>query len=192
MHIDPNKFTDLSDTLKRDLDKGFYIDSDNDNIYVDKDGKLNSYSVSPIFNSVVTEIKRNNLEKRVFGSDSQWNRPSGNIEKGEYPGWNKTDVTNEFSSEYNVGSADGIKVEKLTKQPNNPSKTKDGYLVSIDVSNASGYQKSIDFIKKLQANNKEITGYRIKHWFRSKSRVKRCVSSTTTKITITWIILWKF
>ncbi|BBU47397.1 putative immunoglobulin-blocking virulence protein [Mycoplasmopsis felis] len=167
MHIDPNKFTDLSDTLKRDLDKGFYIDSDNDNIYVDKDGKLNSYSVSPIFNSVVTEIKRNNLEKRVFGSDSQWNRPSGNIEKGEYPGWNKTDVTNEFSSEYNVSSADGIKVEKLTKQPNNPSKTKDGYLVSIDVSNLSGYQKSINFINKLQANNKEITGYRIKNIGRS-------------------------
>ncbi|UWV79078.1 putative immunoglobulin-blocking virulence protein [Mycoplasmopsis felis] len=55
----------------------------------------------------------------------------------------------------------------MTKQPNNPSKTKDGYLVSIDVSNLSGYQKSIDFIKKLQANNKEITGYRIKNIGRS-------------------------
>nr|WP_245579614.1 putative immunoglobulin-blocking virulence protein [Mycoplasma leonicaptivi] len=168
MHIDPNKFTELSDTLKKDLDKGFYIDKDNDNIYVDKNGKLNSYAVSPIFNAVVSEITRNNLEKRVFGSNSKWNRPADSIDLGNYPGWTKTDVTStqEFAK-YNVGYSDGIKIEKLTKEKDNPSKTQDGFLITIDVANKSGYEKSINFIKSLQDDNKTITGYRIKNIGRS-------------------------
>ncbi|WP_051521876.1 putative immunoglobulin-blocking virulence protein [Mycoplasma leonicaptivi] len=164
MNIDPDKFTELSDELKRDLDKGFYIDEDNTNVYVDKDGKLKSYAVSPIFNAVVSEIERNNLEKRVFGSKSKWNRHAGDIENGNYPGWNRTDVTAEIGSKYSVSGSDGFKIERLTKTADNPSKTPDGSLiVSIDVENPKGYEKSINFIKQAQANGEKISGYRIKN-----------------------------
>jgi hypothetical protein len=61
---------------------------DPSNAYIDENGKLNSYAFSPApgYNGVTSRIRRDNMEKRVFGYDSEYSRNPIDIEEGNYPG----------------------------------------------------------------------------------------------------------
>ncbi|WP_051521831.1 putative immunoglobulin-blocking virulence protein [Mycoplasma leonicaptivi] len=161
-YIDTSKFTETTEESKNYLRQGYTVDKDDRNAYIDENGKIGTHAWSPIVNKVTSELSRNNYEKRVFGWKEYYNRSGYSIEEGEYPGWNKRNVTDEYSK-YNVSSSDGIKVEKLTRQTPDPKLRNDGIVVTFDAANRSGYQKTLKFIKDLEAANEPITGYRIKN-----------------------------
>ena len=162
-YLDYSKFGKVSQQVKDYLKKGLYIDKDNRNVYINENGELDSYSFSPLYNSVTSRLSRDNKDKRAFGFDSYWAVSPANILDNETPGWtNSEDLTQKEFSSYGVSSADGIKIYKKTKNVDNKvGKLNEGYVVDIDASNSSGFSKTKELIEKLKANNKVITQYRI-------------------------------
>nr|WP_318027597.1 putative immunoglobulin-blocking virulence protein [Mycoplasmopsis bovis] len=118
------------------------------------------------FNTVTSRVSRDNRERRVFGYDSPYGRSPDSVWEGSYQGWNKEDVTDKPEySRYNVSSADGIKLTKLTREKtdNSPGALNEGLVVEIDASNVSGYGKTLDLINKLKNDKVQVTSYRIKN-----------------------------
>ncbi|WP_322959673.1 putative immunoglobulin-blocking virulence protein [Mycoplasmopsis felis] len=175
-YLDFTKFTELTDNAKKQLENGYYIAEDNNEIIIDANGKLDSRVYSPIFNKVTAERERNNSEKRVFGINSVWSRNPEDIRNGNYPGWTKRDISTEYynNPEYNLNHNDGILLYELTKNADNKAKTSidKGVLVSINASNPSGYSKTLALINKLKEKEIPITGYRITNMGKSDSTQK--------------------
>lgn len=159
-NLDYSKFTEAGPGVEENLRKGMTIDPSN--AYIDENGKLNSYAFSPApgYNGVTSRIRRDNMEKRVFGYDSEYSRNPIDIEEGNYPGWTKSDVTNQFNK-YGINSGDGIKVYKLKRQNPEQGKLNEGTILEIDASNEKGYLKAKQVIEQLKKDKVEITGYRI-------------------------------
>ncbi|MBN0970624.1 putative immunoglobulin-blocking virulence protein [Mycoplasma phocoeninasale] len=157
-NLDHSKFSKLAKNASDQLAKGFTPSSDN--LYVDENGNLDSHSYSPPdgFNHVTSRIQNDNQNRRAFSFDSIYPRTSNDIEKGDYPGWKKTDVTSQYEK-YGIKSEYGIKVTELTNE--NGVKRKKGIVIDIDASNSKGYENTQKIIEKLKSENVEITGYRI-------------------------------
>ncbi|TDV24128.1 putative immunoglobulin-blocking virulence protein [Mycoplasmopsis mustelae] len=173
-NIDANKLTEVAPSVKADLSKGLYIGADDRNTYVNAQGQIDSYTRTPIFNKVTSEITRNNTQKRVFGFNSIYNRPGGQIESGDIPGWTKSNVTSQYEGKYGFSNSDGIKFTHYTRNADNniPSNRKEATVVTVDFANESGYQKAKELIQKLVQNNEQITGYRFTNIGLSNSRQK--------------------
>ncbi|MBN3534739.1 putative immunoglobulin-blocking virulence protein [Mycoplasma procyoni] len=163
-YLDPTKFTKTSENVNQFLEKGLVIENDNSEVYINENGELDAYVFSPLINKVVDSRKRDNSVKRVFGYNDQYGRNAEDIKAGVYRGWNSKDVTNDARfSAYNVSKSDGFTIRELTRQEPQEGQRNKGLVVDIDVSNASGYSKTLNFIKQAKANNLEITSYRIKN-----------------------------
>ncbi|MBZ4212483.1 putative immunoglobulin-blocking virulence protein [Mycoplasma sp. U97] len=160
-NLDQSKFTKMSSQAEKYLKEGLTIDPRN--TYVNENGELDSWSYAPPdeFNTVVSTMKKDNQNKTFWHND-HWPRPSGSILTGEYPGWEKTDVTStpEYSK-YNVSHSDGIKISTMRKTNPESGKRNHGIVVEIDAANPSGYAKTLELIKKLKEDKKEVTSYRI-------------------------------
>ncbi|WP_277869736.1 putative immunoglobulin-blocking virulence protein [[Mycoplasma] phocidae] len=157
-HLDQSKFSKLSANASSYLKKGFTPTSNN--LYVDEEGNLDSHTYDPPkgFNHVTSRIQNDNLNRRAFSFDSIYPRTSIDVEAGNYPGWTKRDVTNDFSK-YGISPGYGIKVTELTNDKG--IKRKKGIVIDIDASNRDGYNHTKEIIEKLKAENVDITGYRI-------------------------------
>ncbi|MGZ9413709.1 putative immunoglobulin-blocking virulence protein [Mycoplasma sp. Z386] len=163
-YIDPNKFTKTSQAVETMLGKGYVIEPENRNVYIDANGEINSYSFEPLINGVVATRKRDNSEKRVFGYSSQWSRSPEDVQKGVYPGWTKRDVTSDYRfTSYNVSRSDGFTISELTRDEPIQGKRNKGLVVEIDASNNKGYAKTLGFIRQAKENGLEITSYKIKN-----------------------------
>ncbi|AXE60524.1 putative immunoglobulin-blocking virulence protein [[Mycoplasma] phocae] len=165
-NLDFDRFKNVAPSIDADLSKGYVINTDEQNVYVDENGNLNSFASSPLLNQTTSRNERDNSQKRAFGIPGYFGRSSYLIDEGNYPGWNKADVTLSPDFQFlNINSSDGIKIEKLTKDLRSKLDTKrnEGYVVTIDASNSSGYSKTLNLIKQLKEKGKEITSYRIKN-----------------------------
>ncbi|UUD35110.1 putative immunoglobulin-blocking virulence protein [Mycoplasmopsis caviae] len=164
-HLNHDKFTELGKGVEEWLKKGLTLSPDN--IYIDENGNLNSFSASPPkeFNSVTSRIRRDNMEKRAFGWDSEYWRAPGDIAEGNFPGWTKTDATSEHKSSLGLSDDDGVKIYKYKKDKADGSKDEftEGSILELDASNDKGYQKAINIINKIKSDPKGIVGYRIKN-----------------------------
>ncbi|QMT98512.1 putative immunoglobulin-blocking virulence protein [Mycoplasma tullyi] len=96
---------------------------------------------------------------KVLGTPNlRFNPTSDDIINGNFQGWDKSDVTNEYTNgTYGIDNSDGIQVLKYSPH----DKTNDYYkdkpdlkMFILDVDNTSGYQKFIDFINKVYENDK--------------------------------------
>ncbi|WP_031489049.1 putative immunoglobulin-blocking virulence protein [Ureaplasma canigenitalium] len=143
------------------LRQGFTLNPDN--VYINENGEIDSYSYTPPtkYNQSINRLQRDNLEKRIFGYNSYHGRTPNQVERGDYPGWKREDVTKKEFSQYTTGSDEGIKFEKLTRDDQTSPGRKEGYVLTIDAANQKGYKKTLQLIKDLKRDNKEITSYRI-------------------------------
>ncbi|CCP24369.1 putative immunoglobulin-blocking virulence protein [Mycoplasmopsis cynos] len=161
-YIDITKFVLTSDKLEGELSQGYVIKPDNDNIYITEDGKLDSYSRTPLINGSVERLIKDNSELRTFDYNSYYGRTGKSVEEGTYPGWTKTDVTkNPEYAKYKIGDNDGIKFELIKRDVPDPKKRNQGIILTIDAENEAGYAKTLELINQLKADKKEITSYRI-------------------------------
>lgn len=165
-HLDKTKFTKLAKDAEAFLSQGLAISGRS--AIINEDGTLSSLAFAPDdqFNTVTSRVSRDNRERRVFGYDSPYGRSPDSVWEGSYQGWNKEDVTDKPEySRYNVSSADGIKLTKLTREKtdNSPGALNEGLVVEIDASNVSGYGKTLDLINKLKNDKVQVTSYRIKN-----------------------------
>ncbi|AWX69390.1 putative immunoglobulin-blocking virulence protein [[Mycoplasma] anseris] len=121
---------------------------------------------NPVLNKYI-EFNKN----RYFSSDSKWMRTSGDLLKGDYKGWNKTEATKNYADidttgydPYNprIPRGDGIKVYEYRPNADNNTvadKNQKIYMAWLDASNPKGYAKFLDFITK----HKEITAVTIEN-----------------------------
>ena len=170
-HLDLTKFTQLSNESESYLKEGYTPDPDN--AYVDENGKISSHAYSPAkgYNSVTSRMENDNWNRRVFGYKSWYGRTPGNLVEGNYPGWKKTNVTQEFH-QYGVSDGDGITVNKLTREKTEDGRLNEGYVIDIDADNPQGYEKTKKLIQTLKEKNINITGYRIHNMGKSDSSQK--------------------
>ncbi|WP_169728196.1 putative immunoglobulin-blocking virulence protein [Mycoplasmopsis cricetuli] len=161
-YIDFDKFTVTSSNVETQLGKGFVLEPDNYNIYINENGEIDSYSFSPLINGTVVSIQRDNSEKRVFGFDSDaldFKRYSPDLIKGTYKGWTKTNITSEYHS-YGITQDDGITISSLKKDTPINGKRNHGIVVEVDFANVNGFNKLKKFIEDINNDKKEITSYR--------------------------------
>ncbi|MFZ8230705.1 putative immunoglobulin-blocking virulence protein [Mycoplasmopsis bovis] len=165
-NLDQTKFTKLAKDAESFLSQGLVISPRA--AIINEDGTISSHGFAPDdqFNTVTSRISRDNRERRVFGYDSPYGRSPDNVWEGSYPGWKKEDVTSDTKfQKYNVSSADGIKLTKLTREK--PEKgsgaLNEGLVVEIDASNTSGYDKTLKLINELKKDKVQVTSYRIKN-----------------------------
>ncbi|MDC8900763.1 putative immunoglobulin-blocking virulence protein [Metamycoplasma hyosynoviae] len=164
--LDMSKFKKLSNNAEKYLRQG--LTADDDNVFINKDGEIDSRSFSPFpgSNSTFERIKRDNQDKRVFGFDSEihnFKRPSNSIMTGDYPGWKRTKIwpeNDERFKDLGIGNTDGIEIHQLKREKEQEGKLNEGIVITIDFSNEAGYQKSKEIIKKLKDKKVEITSYR--------------------------------
>ncbi|WP_435130400.1 putative immunoglobulin-blocking virulence protein [Mycoplasma sp. 6243] len=159
-HLDRSKFTNLSQRAIDFLKKGYTLDPDN--VFINENGELDSYGqeLPPGFNRVTARVTRDNKYKRAFGYDDWQAITPGNLEEGNYPGWTKTDVTNEPIFSKYVNNTPGIKVYDYTRDDKSPTLRNQGYALYIDMNDTNAYQKTASLIKELEENKIQITSYR--------------------------------
>lgn len=165
-HLDKTKFTKLAKDAEAFLSQGLAISPRS--AIINEDGTISSHGFAPDdqFNTVTSRISRDNRERRVFGYDSPYGRSPDSVWEGSYEGWRKEDVTDkEEYKKYNVSSADGIKLTKLTREKTDTSAgaLNEGLVVEIDAANSSGYGKTLELINKLKNDKVQVTSYRIKN-----------------------------
>ncbi|TKA59391.1 hypothetical protein MBOVa_2740 [Mycoplasmopsis bovis 8790] len=164
-NLDKSKFTKLASTSDKYLNEGLVVSPRNAKINANGEIDAHAWSPSPEFNTVTSRYSRDNSLKRVFGYNSYFWRSPDDTEEGNYPGWKKTDATNEFSS-YGVSEGDGItvhKLERIEKIKEEHGQINEGYVVNIDAKNPDGYNKTKKLIEDLKKAGKKITSYRIKN-----------------------------
>lgn len=177
-NLDFEKFTKLSNGANKFLKEG--LTPDQDNAYINENGEIDSHAYSPAegYNGVTSRMQNDNENRRVFGYKDWRGRSAWETQNGEYPGWNKTNVTNEFKK-YGLSDGDGITVNKLTRKNPEEGKLNEGYIVDIDASNDQGYQKAKKLIEELKKQNVNVTGYRIRNMgkFDSNQRFEEILKS---------------
>ncbi|CBW54323.1 Conserved hypothetical protein, predicted transmembrane protein [Mycoplasma mycoides subsp. capri LC str. 95010] len=164
-NLDQSKFTKIASTSEKYLKEGLTISPRS--AFINENGEIDSHGWGPpdAYNSVTSRLQRDNSTYRVFDYDQYYNRSSDRIENGTYPGWTKTDVTDEFTSSFNFKKGDGITISRLKreKQTNVEGKINSGLVLELDVSNPTAYQKSKELIERFKSNPEKITSYRIKN-----------------------------
>ncbi len=170
-HLDSSKFTQLGSAAEEFLKKG--LKPDPDDIWIDENGKINSFGyIPPRENNVVLQrVINDNENRRAFTFTSEWPRTGDEIQKGTYPGWNKTNITDQYKK-YGVEANDGITITKLDREKPIEGKRNSGIIVDIDVSNKNGYLKTKQLIETLKNQNIEITGYRLRNMGKGNSGQK--------------------
>ena len=169
LHFDNSKVKGVTENVKKLLEQGLYIENNNDNVYINENGELDSYSFTPTHNTVTSRATRDNEEKRVFGFKDHWSIAPGKLLQNEIPGWTKSgDLINSEFKELGISSNQGIKIYKQTKNADNKANSSgvlkgatEGYVLDIDASNSTGFAKTAEIIKKLNEGSKKITQYRI-------------------------------
>ncbi|MEE3928174.1 putative immunoglobulin-blocking virulence protein [Mycoplasmopsis ciconiae] len=114
---------------------------------------------NPVLNSY---IKLN--ESRTFGSSNKYpHRDPSSVANGDYPGWSKTAVTNEYS-QFGASVNDGVEIFKYTINPDNntPGNREPKVIAVLDATNKNGYAKFLDILKKADQAGKRIDGIVIK------------------------------
>ncbi|QZX49133.1 putative immunoglobulin-blocking virulence protein [Mycoplasma sp. E35C] len=113
-------------------------------------------------NPIMNYYKKVNSH-RVLGTSNRTNYDSpDDILKGDFQGWTKTDTSAKyFGSKYGINASDGITVRSYTPTDKNDPYYKgksDLNVFVLDVDTTTGYEKFIDFIKKVAAEdeNKEM------------------------------------
>ncbi|PTD30911.1 putative immunoglobulin-blocking virulence protein [Mycoplasma leachii] len=164
-NLDQSKFTKIASTSEKYLKEGLTISPRN--AFINENGEIDSHSWGPpdAYNSVTSRLQRDNSTYRVFDYDQYYNRSSDRIEDGTYPGWIKTDVTDEFTSSFDFKKGDGITISRLTRDNKTSAEGKinSGLVLELDVSNTKAYEKSKELIEKFKSHSEKITSYRIKN-----------------------------
>ncbi|BAP39710.1 putative immunoglobulin-blocking virulence protein [Metamycoplasma canadense] len=161
--LDYSKFTKLGKGAEKYLKEGYTASPDN--AYINENGELDSYTYSPApgYNKVTSRLERDNKKRRGIPIKGYYGRTPDQISSGNYPGWDKQDVTKTKFKEFGVGGSDGIRITELTNKNPEEGDLKKATVVEIDASNFQGYAKTKKLIEDLKAKNIEITSYRIKN-----------------------------
>ncbi|MBN3534645.1 putative immunoglobulin-blocking virulence protein [Mycoplasma procyoni] len=163
-YIETSKITEIQPRTNELLAKGYVINDKDYNVYIDEEGRIGSYSATPLINTVITRLIHDNYTRRAFGYKSEFGRTPGDLLEGKYEGWKITNISKDPKwINYGIETdTDGIKVERLDKIEPDPSlKRNTGIRITIDASNRAGYTKTLELIKKLVAANEDITSYKI-------------------------------
>ncbi|WFQ92519.1 putative immunoglobulin-blocking virulence protein [Mycoplasma feriruminatoris] len=164
-NLDQSKFTKIASTSEKYLKEGLTISPRS--AFINENGEIDSHGWGPpdAYNTVTSRLQRDNSTYRVFDYDQYYNRSSDRIENGTYPGWTKTDVTDEFTKKFGFKKGDGITISRLTRdnKTNVEGKINSGLVLELDVSNPTAYQKSKELIEKFKSYPEKITSYRIKN-----------------------------
>ncbi|QKT05252.1 putative immunoglobulin-blocking virulence protein [Mycoplasma sp. OR1901] len=164
-YIDFDKFKRPTLNAQNQLQKGYFIDPNDPNIYITENGELDSHTYSPIVNKVTAEYERNNVEKRVFGHKTIYNRNPEQIANGGYNGWSNYDITKTYASNHglDIEPGDGIKVDHLTRDNSESGKLNEADVITIDASNSVGYNKALKLINSIKSKNIQVVGFRFKN-----------------------------
>ncbi|AJQ45089.1 hypothetical protein JM47_00185 [Ureaplasma diversum] len=162
-YLDTSKFKKYTANAEEQLKKGLIPDETN--VYINADGSVDSHAYSPLpgYNKVTTRMERDNKDRRAYGYPSWRILSPDEIQKGEYPGWTSTDVTNSAEFKKYTEKAKGgitIKEMKRDKPSDDPKHLNFGYTVTFDFSNDEAYKQAADLIRQLQKDGKKITSYR--------------------------------
>nr|VZR97476.1 hypothetical protein MF5295_00330 [Mycoplasma feriruminatoris] len=164
-NLDKSKFTKIASTSEKYLEQGLTISPRS--AFINEKGEIdsNGWGTPDEFNSTTSRIQKDNSSYRIFSYDTPYNRPSNLVESGNYPGWTKTDVTNEFTKDYDFKAGEGITISKLKRDKPSTAKDKinEGLVLEIDASKDYAYGKTKELIKKFKEKNQKITSYRIKN-----------------------------
>ncbi|ADE19577.1 putative immunoglobulin-blocking virulence protein [Mycoplasma crocodyli] len=179
---------ELSDNALAMLAKGMVIDYTNAKI--DENGKLDSFSYSPLndgYNGVTGRMTRDNKNRRLFGYNSWYVRSPKDIEEGNFTGWNKEDVKADWKV-FGLEDDDGIQVYKYTNPDPDPSyqKGNNAIKVILDAENVKGYGKFLSFLEKYQKAGKTIHSFVIRNMGSEKTgssqKFKEILSKLPNKI----------
>lgn len=181
-HLDMSKFTLLTPEAEKNIKEGFIIDGRN--LYVDSEGRLssNTYSPLPGHNKVTSRLERDNEQFRTFGYKTPFNRPPSSVGTGDYHGWTKTNATLEYKK-YGLDERHGVSFLKYKRNEHSDKYRNEGLVLEINFANKEGYQKSVELLRKLKADNVKITGYRFKNMGSADSnqRFKEILSELPNK-----------
>ncbi|AEM68710.1 putative immunoglobulin-blocking virulence protein [Mycoplasma putrefaciens] len=165
-NLDKTKFTTIGPRAEAFLKEGYALDPRN--AFINENGVIDSYgyNIPDKYNTVTSRITRDNLEKRVFGYNSQYTRSSDDIRNGTYPGWKKEKVdlnSDPTFKKYDIEQDSGINVFRLKREDeiNDPNLLKEGIVVEIDAANSKGYARTKELIEKFKQDKVTITSYRI-------------------------------
>lgn len=159
-YLDTNKLNELSADAKAKLQKGEVLESRN--LYVDSKGRLNSSTFTPLpgFNKVIARLDYENKNKRIFKLKDIYNRKPDNILNGEYDGWIKRDVTQQYLAK-GIKIYDGVSIAALAEQSSNTDQKQDKLVVTFDFSNPQTKANAKQTLLSLKENNQLVTGYRV-------------------------------
>ncbi|MCT4469637.1 putative immunoglobulin-blocking virulence protein [Mycoplasma sp. HS2188] len=165
-HLDFNKFTKISATAEKYLAQGYVLDPRE--TYFTENGELESsvWNLPDEFNGTISRLKRDNLTRRVFSYDTQWNRSPEDIKNGTYPGWSSSDVTRTHKAFRDIVTyGDGVKIIQMKRNNpiDDPKQINEGLVLEIDAANTAGYDKTIRLIRRVKEQNLNVVSYRIKN-----------------------------
>ncbi|WP_322949523.1 putative immunoglobulin-blocking virulence protein [Mycoplasmopsis cynos] len=174
LHIDHSKITNISQSVKDELAKGYVIPQDSGNVWVNDKGEWESGNYEPPLNPVDGEIRRNNRIKRVLGNNSIWSRNPEDVERGKYGNWRDTDVTefyrqllnkdSEFKDLIKYRGIGGFSITQYDRiEEVKGADRKKAVVVTIDLEYAHAFEKAEKLIEAFKKKQIDITGYRIKN-----------------------------
>ncbi|QZE12330.1 putative immunoglobulin-blocking virulence protein [Mycoplasma sp. Ms02] len=117
-------------------------------------------SKNVVRNKMIADNKR-----KTLSNSSEWQRNPSDISKGNYPGWSKSSVTNEYTS-VGAGESLGITVERYVPNTGNDSvvdKNTTITIVTLDANNPQGYATFVEFMKKVKASNLPLDGITVRN-----------------------------
>lgn len=106
---------------------------------------------------------RINNRKRVFNTQSWYSQTPYDILHGNFSGWDKKDVTSQYSS-YLQGHENSIKIYRYTPNAQNEDQTrKPGDIIELDANDNQAFQKFQAILADVNQHDQELKGVRLKN-----------------------------
>ncbi|VEU72255.1 Uncharacterised protein [Mesomycoplasma ovipneumoniae] len=113
-------------------------------------------------NPTLNRLKKHN-QSRTFNTPSWYSLSPWNISNGEFPGWTKSDVSSQFSSEI-IGFDNSIKVYEYSPNSDNEDKSRQPLkLIQLDANDNNAFEKFQEIMAKISQKDSKVQAIRIKN-----------------------------
>ncbi|WP_341494021.1 putative immunoglobulin-blocking virulence protein [Mesomycoplasma ovipneumoniae] len=113
-------------------------------------------------NPTLNRLKKHN-QSRTFNTPSWYSLSPWNISNGEFPGWTKSDVSSQFSSEIS-GFTNSIKVYEYKPNSDNEDKNRQPLkLIQLDANDNNAFEKFQEIMAKISQKDSKVQAIRIKN-----------------------------
>ncbi|MDW2861154.1 putative immunoglobulin-blocking virulence protein [Mesomycoplasma ovipneumoniae] len=113
-------------------------------------------------NPTLNRLKRHNAS-RTFNTPSWYSLSPWNISNGEFPGWSKSDVSSQFSSEIS-SFTNSIKVYEYKPNSENEDKNRQPLkLIQLDANDNNAFEKFQEIMAKISQKDSKVQAIRIKN-----------------------------